>query len=85
MTRPRNQRPGRPPAGARVGEKVTDYPQLSIRVPPDVKRRLQVIVQVTSRPQWHVIADAIESYQRELPSSERRRVEELLAHPQGRR
>ena len=30
---PERRRIGRPPAGARDGEKVKDYPQLSIRLP----------------------------------------------------
>jgi hypothetical protein len=37
------RRIGRPPAGARAGERVKDYPQLSVRVPGDVKARLQAI------------------------------------------
>jgi len=31
------RRAGRPPAGAREGEKVKDYPQLSVRVPHEFK------------------------------------------------
>ena len=41
-TEPR--RIGRPPAGARAGEKVKDYPQLSIRLPGDVKAKLLKIL-----------------------------------------
>ena len=36
------RRAGRPPAGARDGEKVKDYPQLSIRVPLEMKARGEV-------------------------------------------
>ena len=63
---------GRPPAGAREGEKVKDYPQLSIRLPVDVKARLQALSLIASRPQWRIITDAIECYLRERPEPERR-------------
>ena len=53
---------GRPPAGAREGEKVKDYPQLSIRLPADVKAKLQALSLISSRPQWRLISDAIENY-----------------------
>lgn len=72
------RRIGRPPAGAREGEKVKDYPQLSIRLPADVKAKLQALSVVTSRPQWRLISDAIECYLRERPESDRARVEDLL-------
>ena len=54
---------GRPPAGAHEGEKVNDYPQLSL---------------IASRPQWRLISDAIECCLRERPDGERRMVEELV-------
>lgn len=73
-----NRRIGRPPAGAREGEKVKDYPQLSIRLPDDVKATLQALSLVTSRPQWRLISDAIECYLRDRPEGERRMVEELV-------
>ena len=69
---------GRPPAGARDGEKVKDYPQLSIRLPGDVKAKLQALSLIASRPQWRIITDAIECYLRERPEPERRMVDELV-------
>src|SRR3954447_2992104 len=69
---------GRPPAGAREGEKVKDYPQLSIRLPGDVKAKLQALSLVSSRPQWRIITEAIECYWRNRTESERRMVEELV-------
>jgi hypothetical protein len=71
------RRIGRPPAGAREGEKVKDYPQLSIRLPMDVKAKLQALSLIASRPQWRIITDAIECYLRERPEPERRMVDEL--------
>jgi len=80
------RRIGRPPAGAREGEKVKDYPQLSIRVPGEVKARLQALSAVKARPQWRIITDAIDCYLRERPDSERRRINEMVRRaPAGKR
>ena len=40
----RRGRIGRPPAGARAGERVKDYPQLSVRLPDEVKARLNPLL-----------------------------------------
>jgi two-component system chemotaxis response regulator CheY len=69
---------GRPPAGARAGEKVKDYPQLSVRVPGDIKAKLQALSAVSSRPQWRVISDAIECYVRARSVLERHIVDEVV-------
>ena len=74
------QRPriGRPPAGARAGEKVKDYPQLSIRLPGEVKAKLHALSLVGSRPQWRIVTDAIECYLRERPEGEQQMVDDLV-------
>lgn len=76
---------GRPPAGAREGERVKDYPQLSLRVPAEVKATLNALSVVRSRPQWRVIVDAIDCYLRDRPEDERRSVEAWLNRERGRR
>jgi predicted transcriptional regulator len=68
---------GRPPAGAREGEKVKDYPQLSIRLPGDVKAKLQALSLVAARPQWRIITDAIDCYLAARSEAERKMVDEL--------
>ena len=78
------RRIGRPPAGAREGEKVKDYPQLSIRLPADVKAKLQALSLIAARPQWRIITDAIECFLREQPEAERRMVEELAGRSRAR-
>jgi predicted DNA-binding protein len=78
------RRIGRPPAGAREGEKVKDYPQLSIRLPTDVKAKLQALSLIASRPQWRIITDAIDCYVRERTDAERRMVEELVGRSRAR-
>jgi hypothetical protein len=72
------RRVGRPPAGAKAGEKVKDYPQLSVRVPPDIKSRVSALSKVRGESQWHIITDAIECYFRDLPTSEQQHVERLI-------
>jgi hypothetical protein len=78
------RRIGRPPAGARAGEKVQDYPQLSIRLPTDVKAKLQALSLIEARPQWRVISDAIDCYARAQPDAERRLVGELVGRSHAR-
>jgi hypothetical protein len=79
------RRIGRPPAGARDGEKVKDYPQLSIRLPADVKAKLHALSLIESRPQWRVITDAIDCYAKGRPESERRLISELAGRSRARR
>jgi predicted DNA-binding protein len=69
---------GRPPAGARAGERVKDYPQLSVRVPPEMKVRLEALSLVRATPQWRVISDAILCYFKDLPTAERHQVERVI-------
>jgi predicted DNA-binding protein len=69
---------------------VKDYPQLSIRLPAEVKATLQALSVISSRPQWRLISDAVECYYRQRPEAERRLVEDLIrrsrdAHPRRRR
>src|SRR4030095_12501059 len=78
------RRIGRPPAGARAGEKVKDYPQLSIRLPSEVKAKLQAISLIAARAQWRLIPDAIDCYLRDQPEAERRMVEELAGRSRMR-
>ena len=80
-----SRRVGRPPAGAREGEKVKDYPQLSIRLPADVKAKLHALSLVTSRPQWRIITDAIDCFLRDRTDIERRLVDELAGRSRSQR
>jgi predicted DNA-binding protein len=56
------RRIGRPPAGAREGERVKDYPQLSIRVPVEFKARLNALSAVTGLSQWRLVTEAINCF-----------------------
>jgi hypothetical protein len=71
-------RSGRPPAGAHPGEKVSDYPQLSVRVPPDMKLKLGALSMLQSKPQWRIMLEAMECYIRSLPESEQRVMQQII-------
>jgi hypothetical protein len=71
-------RPGRPPAGARSGEKVRDYPHLSIRLPREAKLKLGALSVLKSQPQWRIVLESIECFIRSLPESEQRTMHELM-------
>jgi predicted DNA-binding protein len=74
----KDRRPaGRPPAGAKAGEKVKDYPQLSIRVPVEFKARLNALSAVTGLSQWRVIVEAINCFFKDLPATDRDLVDGL--------
>jgi predicted DNA-binding protein len=73
----RRKRAGRPPAGARDGEKVKDYPQLSVRVPVEMKARLNALSAVTGMAQWRVIVEAINCFLHDLPPNDRALVDGL--------
>ena len=60
-----------PRRGPRNGEKVKDYPQLSIRVPIEFKARLNALSAVTGLAQWRVIVEAINCFNDDLPKTER--------------
>src|SRR5579864_5260924 len=75
------RRSGRPPAGAHPGEKVKDYPQVSLRIPPTLKSQLYALGILRSKPQWRILIDAIECLMRDLPESERRMVHEIAKRP----
>jgi len=63
--------------GAKAGEKVKDYPQLSIRVPMEMKARLNALSAVTGLAQWRVIVEAIDCFVSDLPPNDRELVDGL--------
>ncbi len=73
------RRAGRPPAGAREGEKVKDYPQLSIRVPLEMKARLNALSVVTGLSQWRLVVEAIDCFFSDLPPTDKALVDGLSA------
>ena len=67
-------RVGRPPVGA-GGEKVSEYPQVMIRLPGGTKAVLDALSGVTGTPIWRLVDQAVAVYVAQLPESERRLLE----------
>jgi hypothetical protein len=58
----------------RKGERVKDYPQTSLRLPPEIKTKLYALSRVSAIPQWRVVSAALECFFRERSAAEQRRV-----------
>lgn len=82
------QRSGRPPAGVRKGERVMDYPQPSLRLPPEIKAKLHALSRVEGIPQWPIVSAALECFFRERSAAEQRQVLSYMGkkgrRPRGR-
>ena len=73
------RRSGRPPAGVRQGERVKDYPQTSLRLPPEIKAKLHALSRVSHTPQWRVVSAALECFFHERSIPEQRKVIRYMA------
>ena len=60
---------GRPPAGAR-GEKVSEYPQMTVRLPAETRAKLDTLSLLLAAPIWRVIDQAINVYVTHLPKED---------------
>ena len=69
---------GRPPSGDQPGERVVDYPQLSVRVPRATLRKLRAAATVERLSHSKVLANAVDRYVDAMPADQRRLVEGLL-------
>lgn len=74
----RERKVGRPPAGDR-GERVKDYPQVSVRLPARVRDKLLALSHVRQQPQWRLIVESLECYLRDLPRQEKAQIARLVA------
>ena len=68
---------GRPPAGI-GGEKVAEYPQVSVRVPPHVRAMFNAVSAVRGQPHWRIMMEAIDNYVDSLSPADRRAVEQMM-------
>jgi hypothetical protein len=67
----KSRRMGRPATGLR-GEKVSEYPQVMIRLPQPTKAALDALSGATGVPIWRLIDIAVANYIDGLPESQRR-------------
>ena len=70
---------GRPPAGP-GGAKVSDYPQLTVRIPPDTKHRLEALSALRGVPLWQLIDASVLAFVDQLPDAERKLLAQFSAH-----
>ena len=68
----RHRRRGRPPNGVRVGERLRDYPTVTLRVPPRTRRMLRVLCARKQLPAWLMFRMLVLCFVRHLPVKERR-------------
>jgi hypothetical protein len=72
------RRPGRPPTGP-DGKKVSEYPQLTIRLPLETKAKLSTLSLLTANPMWRIIDRAVDLYVQHLPEPEKSKLGEIAA------
>ena len=65
------RRAGRPPGGI-DGQRVRDYPQVSIRVPPKLYSQLASLTRTTGLSRLEIFIRAIDCYENSLRSQRRR-------------
>ena len=65
---PKRGRPASGPGGA----KVSQYPQLTVRLPVETKARLTTLSLLMATPVWKIIDTAVETFVQHLPDEERK-------------
>jgi hypothetical protein len=68
---PTRRKAGRPPGGVN-GQRVRDYPQVSIRVPPKLFHQLAVLSRSTGLSRLEIFVRAIDCYENSLRGQRRR-------------
>lgn len=68
------RKPGRPPAGVRPGERLRDYPTMTVRVPPETRALLKALSAAEQLPLWLMIRQLVVCFVRELPAGRRRAI-----------
>lgn len=69
---------GRPPSGPE-GERVSEYPKLTVRIPPDTKRKLLALSAMRGEQAWKLVDEAVRAYIDGLPADERRLLSQIAA------
>ena len=79
----RARKVGRPPAGDR-GERVKDYPQVSVRLPKAARDKLVALSTLRKQPQWRLIVESVECYLRDLPRQDQAQIARFLSGPRSK-
>jgi hypothetical protein len=78
MRKPAVRKAGRPPGGV-DGQRVRDYPQVSIRVPPKLYEQLASLSRSTGLSRLEIFIRAIDCYEGHLKSQRRRQRRRIAA------
>jgi hypothetical protein len=70
QTSPRRR--GRPPGGIRAGERLRDYPTVTLRVPPQTRAMLRALCRRKRLPAWLMFRLLVLCFVRGMPARERR-------------
>lgn len=70
-TWPMSKRPGRPPSGP-AGERTSQYPKATLRLPPATKATLTAVAALEGRAAWAVVDAALAQYVAQLAPAKRR-------------
>jgi hypothetical protein len=73
MANAERRRVGRSATGL-DGAKASDYPKLTLRVPPHTKRQLEALSTLRGQPLWRIIVEMTDTHMAGLPDGERRAV-----------
>ena len=68
MARAASRKAGRPPGGIN-GQRVRDYPQVSIRVPPKLYAQLATLTRQTGMSRLEIFIEAIDCFESSLRAS----------------
>jgi hypothetical protein len=72
--KPKRGKPGRPRGGVRPGERLRDYPTMTVRVPPETRAMLRALCASEQMPTWLMIRHLVVCFVRDLPARQRRAV-----------
>jgi hypothetical protein len=73
---------GRPPTGA-GGELASQYPQLTVRIPPATRNALHSLSTLRRVPVWKLVDQAVLALVEQLPESERKLLKQFSARMAG--
>lgn len=69
---------GRPPSGPH-GERVSQYPPLTVRIPRATKDKLLALAALRKTTAWRLVDEAVSAYVERLPDGERRLLSQFAA------
>lgn len=70
--------PGRPPSGP-AGERVSQFPSLTVRIPPATRQQLHGLSVLKRVPVWQLVDQAVTALIATLPAEERKLLTQFAA------